>query len=52
MGRLTSLRPAGADDVPAIRAWQRAGFVEVSRGHAPDEDHAAPWVLMEFRASD
>lgn len=33
----------------AIRAWQRAGFVEVSRGHPPDDDHAAEWVLMEFR---
>jgi aminoglycoside 6'-N-acetyltransferase len=33
----------------AIRAWQRAGFVEVSRGHPPDEDHAAEWVLMEYR---
>jgi aminoglycoside 6'-N-acetyltransferase len=32
----------------AIRAWGRAGFVEVSRGHAADEDHAARWVLMEF----
>ena len=32
-----------------IRAWQRAGFVEVSRGHPPDSDHTAPWVLMEFR---
>ncbi|HEY3543216.1 MAG TPA: GNAT family N-acetyltransferase [Gaiellaceae bacterium] len=35
----------------AIRAWQRAGFVEVSRGHPPDEDHASPWVLMEYRAA-
>jgi aminoglycoside 6'-N-acetyltransferase len=34
---------------PAIRAWERAGFVEVSRGHPPDEDHTAEWVLMEFR---
>ena len=33
----------------AIRAWGRAGFVEVSRGHAPDDDHASPWVLMEYR---
>jgi aminoglycoside 6'-N-acetyltransferase len=33
----------------AVRAWQRAGFVEVSRGHLPDEDHTAPWILMEFR---
>src|SRR3954464_4708883 len=29
---------------PAIRAWQRAGFVEVSR-HPPDADHTAEWVL-------
>ena len=34
---------------PAIRSWERAGFVEVSRGHSPDADHTAPWVLMEFR---
>ena len=33
----------------AIRAWERAGFVEISRGHAPDDDHVAAWVLMEFR---
>ena len=33
----------------AIRAWERAGFVEISRGHPPDEDHAGAWVLMEFR---
>jgi aminoglycoside 6'-N-acetyltransferase len=33
----------------AIRAWERAGFVEVSRGHPPDEDHTAEWVLMEYR---
>lgn len=32
----------------AIRSWRRAGFVEISRGHVPDEDHAAAWVLMEF----
>jgi aminoglycoside 6'-N-acetyltransferase len=31
----------------AVRAWERAGFVEVSR-HAPDEDHTAEWILMEF----
>ena len=33
----------------AIRAWQRAGFVEVLRGHPPDEDHRAAWLLMEYR---
>jgi lysozyme family protein len=32
----------------AVRAWQRAGFVEVSR-HPPDGGHTAEWVLMEFR---
>jgi aminoglycoside 6'-N-acetyltransferase len=35
----------------ALRAWRRAGFVEISRGHPPDEDHTAEWVLMEFRRS-
>jgi aminoglycoside 6'-N-acetyltransferase len=34
---------------PAVRAWERAGFVEVSRGHPPDEDHTSEWILMEFR---
>jgi aminoglycoside 6'-N-acetyltransferase len=33
----------------AIRAWQRAGFVEMSRGHPPDDEHTAQWVLMEYR---
>ncbi|HEY2779092.1 MAG TPA: GNAT family N-acetyltransferase [Gaiellaceae bacterium] len=32
----------------AIRGWEKAGFVEVSRGHPPDEDHAAEWVLLRF----
>jgi aminoglycoside 6'-N-acetyltransferase len=32
----------------AIRAWERAGFVEISR-HDADDDHTAPWILMEFR---
>jgi aminoglycoside 6'-N-acetyltransferase len=32
----------------AVRAWGRAGFVEVSC-HEPDEEHRAPWILMEFR---
>ena len=32
----------------AIRGWQKAGFIEVSRGHPPDEDHSAEWVLMRF----
>ena len=32
----------------AVRAWKRAGFVEVSR-HEPDDEHPAAWILMEFR---
>jgi aminoglycoside 6'-N-acetyltransferase len=32
----------------AIRAWERAGFVQISR-HEADREHTAPWVLMEFR---
>ena len=32
----------------AVRAWERAGFAEVSR-HEPDSGHASPWILMEFR---
>jgi RimJ/RimL family protein N-acetyltransferase len=32
----------------AIRGWEKAGFVEVSRGNPPDEDHSAEWVLMRF----
>jgi RimJ/RimL family protein N-acetyltransferase len=32
----------------AIRSWQKAGFVQVSRGHRPDADHSAEWVLMRF----
>jgi aminoglycoside 6'-N-acetyltransferase len=32
----------------AERAWQRAGFVELSR-HEADREHSAPWILMEFR---
>jgi aminoglycoside 6'-N-acetyltransferase len=31
----------------AVRAWGRAGFVEVERRKA-DEEHTAPWVLMRF----
>jgi aminoglycoside 6'-N-acetyltransferase len=34
----------------AIRAWQRAGFEQVDdRVRVPDEDHASPWLLFEFR---
>ena len=32
----------------ALRAWRSAGFVAVSR-HEADDEHAAPWVLMEYR---
>jgi aminoglycoside 6'-N-acetyltransferase len=32
----------------AIRGWAKAGFVEVSRGHLPDDDHTTTWVLMRF----
>lgn len=35
----------------AVRAWGRAGFVEVSRGHPPDADHSTVWVLMEYRSA-
>jgi aminoglycoside 6'-N-acetyltransferase len=35
----------------AVRAWRRAGFVEVGR-HEPDADHTSPWVLMAFVPSD
>ena len=31
----------------ALRAWAKAGFVEVSR-HGPDDEHRQPWVLMKF----
>jgi aminoglycoside 6'-N-acetyltransferase len=34
----------------AVRAWQRAGFVEDSH-HPPDEDHTAEWILMRFERS-
>ena len=32
----------------AVRAWERAGFVEVSR-HQADDEYTAAWILMEFR---
>jgi aminoglycoside 6'-N-acetyltransferase len=32
----------------AVRAWERAGFVEVSR-HEADGEYTTPWILMEFR---
>ena len=31
----------------AIRGWWNAGFVDVST-HEADDEHTAPWVLMEF----
>ena len=34
---------------PAVRAWERTGFVTVGDGE-PDEDHTAPWWLMEFQS--
>jgi aminoglycoside 6'-N-acetyltransferase len=34
-------------NVHAVRAWRKAGFVDVSR-HEPDDDHTAEWVLLEF----
>lgn len=33
----------------AVRAWRRAGFIEISRGHPPDDDHTAEWILLEYR---
>jgi len=36
----------------AIRGWEKAGFVEVSR-HPADEEHVSDWVLLRFeRVSD
>ena len=35
---------------PAIRAWRRAGFVEVDRRPADDE-HTSAWTLMEFQSA-
>jgi len=32
---------------PAIRAWRRAGFVDVEARPA-DEEHLADWLLLEF----
>jgi aminoglycoside 6'-N-acetyltransferase len=34
----------------AVRAWEKAGFVEISR-HPPDEEHPADWILMRFDAT-
>ena len=31
----------------AIRAWRRAGFVDVETRPA-DDDHSSPWLLMQF----
>jgi aminoglycoside 6'-N-acetyltransferase len=32
----------------AVRAWRKAGFVDVEE-RGPDDDHTAHWLLMEFR---
>ena len=32
----------------AVRAWRRAGFVDVEE-REPDDGHTARWLLMEFR---
>jgi aminoglycoside 6'-N-acetyltransferase len=32
----------------AVRAWRKAGFVDVEE-REPDEEHRARWLLMEFR---
>jgi aminoglycoside 6'-N-acetyltransferase len=32
----------------AIRAWRKAGFVDQEQ-RPPDDEHAAPWLLMEWR---
>jgi len=32
----------------AIKGWKNAGFVPVEE-HPADEEHLAPWLLMEFR---
>jgi len=34
----------------AIRAWRRAGFVDVETRRADDE-HTSPWLLMEFQSA-
>ena len=36
-----------ASNERAIRAWEKAGFVEASR-HRADEEHSSEWVLMRF----
>jgi aminoglycoside 6'-N-acetyltransferase len=32
----------------AVRAWRKAGFVDVEE-REPDEDHTARWLLMQFQ---
>jgi aminoglycoside 6'-N-acetyltransferase len=32
----------------AVRAWRKAGFVDVEE-REPDDEHTARWLLMEFR---
>jgi len=33
---------------PAIRAWRKAGFVEVET-RAADDEHTSAWLLLEWR---
>lgn len=35
----------------AVRAWAKAGFVEISR-HTAGGDHVADWVLMRFTPNE
>jgi hypothetical protein len=30
-----------------LRGWRKAGFVDIET-HGADDEHVAPWVLMEF----
>lgn len=34
----------------AIQGWRRAGFEPIEE-RPPDEEHTAPWLLMEYRGS-
>ena len=47
-GYFSHLSLPQSDFEAAREFWERAGFVEISR-HAADEEHTAPWILMEFR---
>jgi aminoglycoside 6'-N-acetyltransferase len=37
-----------ASNERAIRAWRKAGFVDQEE-RPPDDEHQAPWLLMEWR---